>query len=401
MRTGGLAGGCGSPRGPGHRVGSAARRRRRAARPTAHRPPTRPSPTTTAPTTQPPPAPSAIPTTVPVPARQAPGGRRPSPPSRRAAGSRRSPASRTPSAWRSAEAPAAIAAERPPGSGVAVSWDGAAWSDPRSTSRRRPADRSTAPVLPAVSCTAGPSVHDRRRVRARQHRRRHQLVGSGAPGGAAGPSRRQSGRPRSRAPRITDGRGVVRRRRPSAPRSTTPGTPSPCERRLVVRPSPSAIPGPGRPASPCTRTGRIGISCPAPIRRAPRWWARRCSTGTASPGRPRPAPWTTTLAAGADRHGHRLSRPPACAPSSTGPASGPRRRQRRGPRPGPSTRGGELDAISCPTASFCLAADDSRAVVLVERRHLVGAPAGHPGGRRVLRRSARRSPARAPSSAWS
>ena len=43
------------------------------------------------------------------------------------------------------------------GSGVAVSWDGAAWSDP-SVYYPAPAGATvTAPVLPAISCTSGPS----------------------------------------------------------------------------------------------------------------------------------------------------------------------------------------------------------------------------------------------------
>ncbi len=43
------------------------------------------------------------------------------------------------------------------GSGVTVSWDGAAWSDPSVYFPAPPTGAVTAPILPAVACTSGPS----------------------------------------------------------------------------------------------------------------------------------------------------------------------------------------------------------------------------------------------------
>ena len=101
-------------------------------------------------------------------------------------------------------------AELTTGSGVAVSWDGAAWSDPSVYYPAPATGPVTAPVLPAVACTSGPSCV------------------------------------------IVDGSGHV-----SAGDGTTWSAPAAADRRHPVLPADPADPGPGHPGS-----RSAAVSCP-------------------------------------------------------------------------------------------------------------------------------------------
>ena len=56
------------------------------------------------------------------------------------------------------------------GSGVTMSWDGAAWSSPSVYYPAPAAGAVTAPVLPSLDLHLRAAVHDRGRLGSRQHR---------------------------------------------------------------------------------------------------------------------------------------------------------------------------------------------------------------------------------------
>ncbi len=117
----------------------------RSADPTTTAPP---SPTTTGP-------PSAVPTTVPAPAVQAPGWSNTLtalPP-----GGGFTSVSCISDTFCVAVGGGASGGSLTAGSGVAVAWDGAAWSDPVVYYPAPATGTVTAPVLPAIACTSGPS----------------------------------------------------------------------------------------------------------------------------------------------------------------------------------------------------------------------------------------------------
>jgi hypothetical protein len=239
------------------------------------------------------------------------------------------------------------------GAGVTVSWDGAAWSEPSVYFPVPPGGTVIAPVLPAISCTAGPSCT------------------------------------------IVDGSGHV---------STGDGTNWSAPTPLVAAPVPAANPADPGPGHAGSRTS--SIACPTPAfctvadntghtftARNGTWVAPQAfgnsptvslyqagrigvtclgsSFCTAVVGASvldwdgttwsqEPTPWTTTPVAG----------PTAVACPSTrlcAIVAGPSLWIRNGPAgwspAGTIDPGGVLDAIACPTASFCLAADTAGKVL--------------------------------------
>ena len=306
---------------------------------------------------RPPPSPPRCP---PPPCRRR-GGPTPSPPSRPGVASPRSRASPTPSAWPWAAGPAA--ASLTAGSGVAVSWDGAAWSDPVVYYPAPATGAVTAPVLPAIACTSGPScvIVDGSG---------HLSYGDGTTWSppvalAAVPrSPRQPRRPGPRSDRLAVRRPVLSDARRSAPSWTTPGRPTCCVTGRGSLPSRSGSPEvAGSSDVSLYQPGRVGVSCPDSASVHGGGGRHASSTGTGPPGRrsrppgrprwcpgprtPRPSPapprdsaWWSTAAVS------------PCGPPGTGWST----EQTVDPH-------GGLDSLSCPTASFCVAADEGGSVV--------------------------------------
>ena len=211
----------------------------------------------------------------------------------------------------------------------------------------------TAPVLPAVTCTSGPSCVI---VDGSGHVSNGDGTDWSAPiADAAGPvDAGQPGRPGSRTPRLTD-RPSSARHPPSAPSSTTPARPTPSKGGHWLAAAVVRGPGPGAAASRLPLPGRAGRGL-VPDRRLVHRGGRhaRCSTGTAPPG--------------------------------------PRSRRRGPPRwLGPS----DPTAISCPTTSLCAIVNGSGVSLGRTGRPVVGArrPSTRTG-------SSTRSRARPPPSAW-
>jgi hypothetical protein len=246
------------------------------------------------------------------------------------------------------------------GSGVAVSWDGAAWSDPSVYYPAPSGAAVTAPLLPAISCTSGPSC----------------VIADGSGHLSEGDGTHWSSpNPIPPAPPL-----------PANP--SDPGPSSPDSRSIAVScPAPSlcglvdntghtytlrdgswqASQSFGEPDGPNGSTvslyqsGRVGISCPsnssctAVVGSSVLDW-------DGSSWAQEPSPWTTSsLPESSDTAISCLPGGQCLIVSGTGmslrtPGSGWSPLQDIDPR-------GGLDAVSCATASFCVAADQAGAVV--------------------------------------
>ena len=313
-----------------------------------------PAPTTTGP-------PSGVPTTVPAPVRQAPGWTQPLTALPPGGGFTSLSCLSDTFCIAAGGGTTGSPAELVSGSGVAESWDGAAWSEPSVYYPAPASGQVTAPVLPAVTCTSGPSC----------------LIADG------------SGH-------VSDGNGttwsapMALPTAPSmAPNPADPGTGHTGSRTVAVS---CAVPtfcafvdntgqtyelANGRWLSPQSfgtsshgggttslyQSGRVGISCPtsssctAVVGSSVLQWDG--STWTEEP-----SPWTSTLASG-DSDPTAISCPTSsvCAiANGTGVTMG---------SPGGmwSADGsvdpdGGLDSISCPSATFCLASDEGGAVTM-------------------------------------
>lgn len=317
--------------------------------PAARRAPLKPDPTTTVPTTSTTHAPSAVPTTAPTPVQPTPGWTAPLttlPPGGGFTSLSCISDTFCVAVGGGTDGSGATATS---GSGVTVSWDGASWSQPSVYYPTPVGGTVTAPVLPSISCTAGPSCTI---VDGSAHLSRGDgtnwsapVAAATAPGPPPNPSDPGPGHAGSRTSSIscpgpslcavvdnTGQAGVVRN---SGPLSLQP----------------LAVPGAG---VSLYQTGRVGVtcrgtaSCTAVV--GP-WILDWDGTGWSV----EPAPWTTTPPAG----------PTAIAcPTSQLCAivSGPEVWVRRAGQPwssaGTIDPGGVLDAIACPSATFCLAADE-------------------------------------------
>lgn len=246
------------------------------------------------------------------------------------------------------------------GSGVSESWDGAAWSEPSVYYPAPAGGPVTAPVLPAVDCTSGPSC----------------LIADGSGGVSEGNGTDWSDSMAMPAP-------------PSMPPNPAdPGPGHPGSRSVAVScPSPTFCAfvdntghtdelengawrapqsfgtqgGAGATVS-LYQAGRVGVSCPttsactAVVGASVLVWDGSTWTD-------QPSPWTTSLVSGsADPTAISCPTTSMCAiVNGTAVWMGD---------PGSSPSGGDtvdpgggLDSIACPTTTFCLAADESGSVV--------------------------------------
>jgi hypothetical protein len=245
------------------------------------------------------------------------------------------------------------------GSGVTESWDGAAWSDPSVYLAAPATGAVTEPILPAVSCTGGPSCvivdgSGRESTGNGTTWSTPASIGYAAPS-AANPADPGSGHPGSRSAAVacpsptfcavldnTGQAAALRNGQWEAGRSLTE-------------------PGPaGRPVS-LYQSGRIGLACPSigsctgvVGSSVVDWngssWSLESSPWNASPGVPGQA---TAIA----------------CPSTTLCAivSGSSLVYRNGVRTWSPAETidphGELDSIACPSTTFCMAADTTGSVV--------------------------------------
>jgi hypothetical protein len=252
-------------------------------------------------------------------------------------------------------------AELTTGSGVAVSWDGASWSDPSVYYPAPPNGPVNTPVLPTIACTSGPTCVI---VDGSDHVSDGNGTTwsapaplAGAPALPAGPTDPGPGHPGSRT-------GGV-----SCPSPTTCAIVDNTGHVYTLRdgrwlaPQSFGAPG-GTPGSTVSlyQAGRVGVSCPS---------ASQCTAviGTSvldwdgNTWSEKPAGWKPALTSGPSQ-----ATAIAC-PTTTWCAvvngAGVSVRSAAGQWSATQTidpRGG-LDSISCPTTSFCLAADDGGAVM--------------------------------------
>jgi hypothetical protein len=246
------------------------------------------------------------------------------------------------------------------GSGVAVSWDGAAWSDPTVYYPAPASGPVTAPVLPAVACTSGPIcviVDGSGHVSAGDGTHWGPLVAmaqpSALPLNAADPGPGHAG---SRAVAI------------SCPSPTTCTFVGDTGQAYTWRDSawlaPQAFGTPAASGSAVSlyQAGRVGVSCPttssctAVVGASVLDWNGSEWTREA-------LPWTSTLVSGpTDPTAIACPSPTQCViVNGTGVSirtgsGGWSAEQSIDPH-------GGLDSVACPTTSFCLAADEDGSVV--------------------------------------
>ena len=319
-----------------------------------------------------------------------PGGRRSRagphrpPPCRRPAGSPRPRASRTCSAWPPAEGPTRPTPPGPPAPGSSSSWDGAAWATRRSpTSPPRPPDRRPPRSSRPSPAPDGPLLRGRRRLGPHVPRRRDQLVAPGAAGRRPRRPGRRPGRPGARPRRVPVGGRGLPDRASSAPTSTTPGTWPPCTARPGRPPRSMTDPGRVGRRSTCSRPDGSGIACAddyvvhRPRRRD------RPRLGRHGVDRSRPAPWPAAAVRATRRSS--CPAPGTCAgrPRVDGVGADPGLGLVA--RPGSSTPTVASTRVSCPTTTFCMAADAYGDVRPPGRRHLVGPVQGGPDPGRLRR----------------
>jgi hypothetical protein len=242
------------------------------------------------------------------------------------------------------------------GSGVTVSWDGAAWSEPSVYYPAPATGPVSAPVLPAITCTSGPSC----------------VIADGSGHVSVGNGTNWS------APMAV----------PAAPPlPANPNDPGPGQN--GSQSAAMSCPGPsfcavvdnsgqantlddgvwGHPASfggssstggvSLYQAGRVGVSCPTSSACTAVVGSSILEWNGSSWSQENP-PWTSTLATGPTA----ISCPTTswCAVVNGNGASV---RTDGGPWSAEQTidSEGELDSISCPSASFCVAADQAGGVV--------------------------------------
>ncbi len=240
------------------------------------------------------------------------------------------------------------------GAGVTVSWDGASWSEPSVYFPAPAAGPITAPVLPAISCTAGPSC----------------TIVDGSGHFSTGDGTNWSNPATMTAPAGPPANPADPGPGHTGSRSASISCPSPTfcavvdntgHTYLVRNGGSTAAQGfaePGAGVAPY-QAGRIGLACPT---------ASDCTAvvGTAvldwdgTDWSEEPAPWTPTPPAG----------PIAIACPTThlcaivaGSNLWVRNGQAGWTPAGVIDPGSVLDAIACPAASFCMAADTAGKVL--------------------------------------
>jgi hypothetical protein len=248
------------------------------------------------------------------------------------------------------------------GSGVTMSWDGAAWSNPSVYYPAPATGQVAAPVLPAITCTSGPTC----------------VIGDGsghvsdgdgtnwlapsalppAPALPANPADPGVGHLGSRATAVSCPTPTFCAFADNTGHTYTLhngdwGTPQ----------SFGELGGLGAPAVSLYQAGMVGVSCPT---------SSTCAAvvGTSvldwdgSTWTQEPSPWTSALVSGP-------SDPTAIACPSTslcfivnGTGVSMRTAGDQWSAEATIDPHGELDSISCPSTSFCLAADQSGSVVM-------------------------------------
>lgn len=240
------------------------------------------------------------------------------------------------------------------GAGVTVSWDGASWSQPSVYFPAPASGAVTAPLLPSIACTSGPSCTI---VDGSGHLSTGDGTNWSAPGAlaaVAGPPANPAdpgpGHPGSRSASIacpvpsfcavvdnTGHTSVLRNGASSAAQSFTV---------------------PGAAVAPY-QAGRVGIACPtrssctAVVGTTALDW-----DGTS--WSEEPTPWTATAVPGPTAVACPSAR--LCA-ILAGAGLWVRNGQQGWTSEGAVDPGSELDAIACPTASFCMAADTAGKVL--------------------------------------
>jgi hypothetical protein len=242
------------------------------------------------------------------------------------------------------------------GAGVTVSWDGAAWSEPSVYFPGPSTGPVVAPELPTITCTAGPSctIVDGSG---------HLSTGDGTNWSAPAPL--PAAPPAASTPNPADpGPGHAGSRTASISCSSptfcavVANTGQALSRRDGAWLAPQAFAEPAQ-AVPLYQNGRIGIDClsrvfcTAVIGSSVLDW-----NGTA--WSQEPVPWTTTTVTGPTALACPTTR--LCA-IVAGPDLWVRNGTAGWASAGTIDPGGVLDAISCPTASFCLAADTAGKVL--------------------------------------
>ncbi len=247
------------------------------------------------------------------------------------------------------------------GSGVAVSWDGAAWSDPVVYYPAPATGAVTAPVLPAISCTSGPAcvIVDGSG---------HVSYGNGTTWSPPAPLAAAPvlpANPDAPGPDQTGARSATL----SCPTATVCAFVDNTGQAYVLRSGTWLAPqsfgvtaAPGSSEVSLYQPGRVGVSCPD---------SSSCTAvvGTAvldwngSTWSDEPVPWTSSLASG-------TSNPTAIACPTPGQCVivNGRGFSQRSPGTGWSSEQtidphGGLDSLSCPTVSFCMAADEGGSVM--------------------------------------
>jgi len=325
----------------------------------AHRPPRTTGETSTSAATPTTAAPSAVPTTVPIPPRPVPGW---------SAALTTLPPGGGFTSLSCISDTFCIAvgggtsgdpSELTAGSGVAESWDGASWSDP-SVYYPDPANGPvTAPVLPAVSCTSGPSC----------------VIADGSGHVSTGDGTTWSApAPMPAAPSMPANPGDPGPGHPGS-RSAAVSCPSPAFCAFVGNtgaalafgggswhPPQSFGAGSGTPTA-LYQSGRVGVSCPtsssctAVVGASVLGW-------DGSTWSQQPSPWTTSLAPGSSDPTD-ISCPSASVcfiVNGTGVSTG----SMGSPWSGEESvdPNGHLDSISCPSTTFCLASDAGGSVIM-------------------------------------
>jgi hypothetical protein len=247
------------------------------------------------------------------------------------------------------------------GSGVAVSWDGAAWSDPVVYFPAPASGPVTAPVLPSISCTSGPScviVDGSGHVSYGNGTTWSPPVALAAPPALpANPDDPGPGRAGSRSDAL------------DCPTAGVCAFVDNTGHAYLLHGGAWAAPqtlgsssGPGSATVSRYQPGRVGVSCPSPT---------SCTAvvgpsvldWSGSSWSVEPAPWTSSLVSGA-------ADPTAIACPSAGeclivngsgfaertPGGGWSPEQTIDPH-------GELDGLSCPSTTFCMATDADGSVV--------------------------------------
>jgi len=268
------------------------------------------------------------------------------------------------------------------GSGVAVSWDGATWSDPSVYFPGPASGPVTAPILPAISCTSGPTCVI---VDGSDHLSYGDGTNWSAPSAMAlGPSLTVNpqdpgpGHPGSRAAAV------------ACPVSTFCAVVDNTGHAFALRngswaPTQSfGLPGSRGTTVSLYQPGRIGVACPT---------GASCTAVVGatvldwdgSTWAQESAPWTSSPTSGpSDPTALACPSATTCIIANGSSVSVRSAGSGWSPEETIDTRGG-LDSISCPSASYCLAADTGGSVVAWNGtswsapRQVIPAAAEYPG----------------------